>query len=87
MDILVLIDYLIWQEKEDVFRELKREYGNTQPPLDVYHLLVYPENHPNYHLMKINKSEWLHLFTRTRPNRRRKVFRKGFMIINYECDR
>lgn len=87
MDILVLIDYLVWQEKEDVFRELKREYGNTQPPLDIYHLLVYPENHPNDHLMNINKSEWLHLFTRTRPNRRRKVFKKGFMIINYERDR
>ena len=87
MDILVLIDYLVWQEKEDVFRELEREYGNTQPPLDVYHLLVYPENHPNYHLMHINKSEWLHLFTQTRPNRRRKIFRKGFIIINYERDR
>lgn len=86
IDIVVLIDYLVWQETESIFHNLKSQYGNMKSGLDLYYIVVYPENHVKYHLMQANKAEWRHLFTRTRPNRRRTVFKKGFIIVHYERD-
>ena len=49
--------------------------------LDVFFLIEYPENHKNHAFTKSDRVYWVNQFTRTRPNRRGTIYKKGLLQI------
>lgn len=83
IDLLLLLPHTIWDEKEEAIERLIEHYRKLPDPLDIYKLIRYPPDHPYYFTTISDQAEWIHWFTRTRPNRRRKAFSKGFIILKH----
>jgi len=73
-------------ECQEKYEQLLREKYNHETllnnlRLDVYFPIIYPENHPNYAFTKSDRVYWITQFTRTRPNRRGVVYKKGLLQL------
>lgn len=84
IDLVIFAEFKILQEKEKEFEKLKMNHKGNPKRLDIYKVLVYPENHRDVFLYESKKIEWLNWFTSTKRNRRtnRKTSR-GFIKIKY----
>ena len=82
IDIFCLIDYSVLEEKEDLLRaefigdQLRRSYN-----IDAYLVILYPENHNLHRFTLSDKYYWNDWFTKSKMNRRRQRFAKGYLEI------
>lgn len=80
IDFVNLIGDDIYTEKLEVITE-KFSSKNAEKyfGVDAYTLRVFPENHPKSLLTQQDMLYWYHWFTKTRMNRAKKRFSKGFI--------
>jgi hypothetical protein len=85
MDIVVFIDYEVYEAKkdliEDKFNNLRKEKKYSY--LDIYTVKVYPEKHPFYFFYLSDKAYWNDWFSKTRLDKQRKQYHKGFIQLNF----
>jgi hypothetical protein len=74
IDVVVFINFQYFKSKENQLTTLKER----QELVDLYYVKVFPEDHPNCHLTKLDKLDWLHFFTTDRKNKR-----KGFIELTF----
>ncbi|MGB3779836.1 MAG: hypothetical protein WA960_15855 [Tunicatimonas sp.] len=85
IDLVNLIDYRIVKEKEGLIRSnfvgstVHREYG-----IDAYLVIIYPENHTLYRWTKSDLFYWNDWFTRSKIDRPKKRYAKGYVEINFK---
>jgi DNA polymerase/3'-5' exonuclease PolX len=84
IDLVIFADYDVFQKKEKEFDVLKMNHKGGNKRLDIYKVLVYPENHRDVFLYESKKVEWLNWFSYTRRNKRtNKRTPRGFIKIRY----
>ncbi len=85
IDLVTLIDYQIAEEKDDFIRNefikqaVLRNYG-----IDAYLIVTYPENHPLHFCTKSDLLYWSDWFTKSKIDRKRKRYPKGYIEINFK---
>lgn len=69
---------------------LRTEYDNKHVlaslRLDVYIVAVFPEGHPSNFLTRSDQAYWVEKFTKTRPDNRRIVYKKGILELNINAN-
>jgi hypothetical protein len=84
IDLVIFEDYKVFQQKEKEFDALKLNYKEGISRLDIYKVLIYPEDHRDVFLYESKKIEWLNWFGHSRRNRRTsKRISRGFIKIPY----
>ncbi len=84
IDLVSLVDYEIAEEKEEIIRneflnaKVLKNYG-----IDAYLLIIYPENHKRYSWTVSDLLYWEHWFSRSKMNKSKKYFPKGYVKINF----
>jgi hypothetical protein len=83
IDLVSLVDHKLAEKHEGNLSrflnpEAKQRYG-----VDGYIVKVYPEGHPYYSRIETDLLYWEHWFTKSRKNRRKKRFPKGFLELEF----
>lgn len=80
-----LVVFLHWEDQKKHAKILNNNYKHddllTNNLLDVYFVLIYPENHSNHSFTNSDRVYWVNQFTRTRPNRRGTIHKKGLLQL------
>ena len=85
IDLVNLVDYEIVEEKESLIRgefirgAVPKNYG-----IDAYLVILYPENHKLHNWTRSDLLHWDDWFTRSKMNKRRKRYPKGYIEINFK---
>lgn len=84
LDLVIFLDL----ERQQTYEQLLREKYNHEKllnnlRLDVYFPIIYPKNHPNHAFTESDRAYWIDQFTRTRPNRRGVVYKKGLLQLTF----
>lgn len=74
IDLVVFIDYEIYEEHEITIRALRNKFSL----MDCYFVKKYPIEHPNYFISTFDRTEYLHLFSTDRKRNS-----KGFIQLNF----
>jgi hypothetical protein len=79
LDMVILIDNEVYQKYEQLINTQFNapNISTTYPKIDVYMLV----NHPKTFIL--DKAYWYNMWTKTRPNRIKKTFEKGFLQIKF----
>lgn len=88
LDIVILIDDSIYNVKQLVIDNSFRLAGAKRsfPGLDVYTVRCYQAESREHYITEHDLAYWHNWFTRTRPNRFGKRFKKGFVQIVYNLE-
>ena len=82
LDVVVFVDAEVSERHQQL---LKTRYRNDvlqkEKRLDVYFVEVYPENHPKHFPMRSDMAYWIEKFTRTRPDWKGVVHKKGMLEL------
>lgn len=84
IDIVNLVDYSVFEEKESLIRSefirgaVPKAYG-----IDAYLVILYPENHKLHRWTQSDLLHWNEWFTRSRMDWQRRRYPKGFIEINF----
>ena len=87
IDFVSFIDYKIHDNYSKLIESRFEKYGAKDfygKFLDAYFVPIYPDNHRRVFITKEEEFAWLHLFTKTRPNKEGKRLSKGFVKIKFE---
>lgn len=85
IDFVNLISNEIYTEKENIITERFSSRGaDKYYSVDAYTLRVYNENHPKSLLTQQDMLYWYHWFTKTRMNRAKIRFPKGFIELKID---
>ena len=76
---VLFIPHLMFEKVQEELRILRTNFLDE---LDLYFRPVYPRDHDLSFFTISNNAEWHYQFTKTRPNKEGKHFRKGFIQIN-----
>ncbi len=74
IDVVVFVNFQYFKSKENQLTALKE----SQEFVDLYYVKVFPEDHPNCYLTKLDTLDWIHFFTTDRKNKR-----KGFIELTF----
>jgi hypothetical protein len=86
IDFVTLIDYQTFRLNESVIESqftlwgVKRNYSN----LDAYTIIMFPEGHNEYFMTHSDQLYWQDWFSRTKLNRSKRSFPKGFVEIHFD---
>jgi len=83
IDVVIFLD---WRKLEQFSKELiafSHEGALENYGIDSYLVRVYEPSHKKHILTHSDRLHWLYDFSRTQPNRRGKIFKKGFLEIKY----
>ncbi len=87
LDLLVFVDHDWFEANEaSVKKQFNRDAYAKTFRLDLYFLVVFPENHPKRAFSISDEAYWMQQFTQTRPNRRGIKEQKGFLELNIPHD-
>ncbi len=81
LDLVVFIDYAIFEEKAELIRQKYGKSSTAFDDIDSYVVAVYPEDHPKFALYRGNYLYWYSFLTLTKKNRARKQFKRGIVSI------
>lgn len=87
IDFVTLIDWKIFEAKEsEIINGFRLKGAKENYNVDAYSVKIYPDNHSKYVLTKSDLAYWYNWFTRTKKNRKRQTFAKGFLeiVFNFE---
>lgn len=83
IDLLTFVDYRELEHTPDKFEKFKYPLSLINFEIDGYLVVVYPEDHKNYHLYTGDRLYWMDLFDKTRRNRNGIKNQKGFLELNF----
>lgn len=84
IDLVNLVDYKLTVEKEEIIRSaflnssVLKNYG-----IDAYLVAIYPENHKLHSWTVSDLLYWNHWFSKSKMNKAKKHFPKGYIEINF----
>ncbi len=81
IDLVTLLDYSIVETKENKLKKFTREHSLDHYKIDAYIVKLYPLDHPYYNRTKSDLLYWENWFSKTRLNRRKQRFPKGFLEL------
>lgn len=83
IDLVVFVPWTKMEEFSSAIRSFSspNTFGNYG--VDGYLVRIYEPTHKYHILTHSDRLHWLHDFSRTQPNRKGKVFKKGFLEIQY----
>lgn len=85
IDFVTLIDHNIYQKKRNVIdNRFRLKNAKEIYNVDAYTVEIYPEDHPKHSISKIDLVYWNNWFSKTKKNRAKKNFPKGYVEINFE---
>ena len=83
IDLVFLADYALIESNEKIFN---LKFSNTAIAdvygLDAYFIKIYPEGHSNYFWTQSDLAYWRNWFGRSKMDRRRKRYNKGFVAVS-----
>lgn len=84
IDFVTFISFEIFEAKEQIIHKSFRLSGARQKyEVDAYTIRQYPEGHPRHMLYQSDRLYWFNLFARTKKNRAKKKYPKGFVEIEF----
>lgn len=83
IDFVTLLDFRTFNKHQDAIEKEFTLWGATRHyhNLDAYTVKVFPEDHPEGVLTKSDLVYWGNWFGRTKPNRSKITFPKGFVEV------
>ena len=86
LDFITFINHEVYEVHEQAIdaQFSKWSVGNFYTGLDAYTIWAYPENHRNQLTFQADCAYWQDWFGRSRYNRMRQRFPKGFIQINFD---
>lgn len=81
LDIVVCVDLKTFQRYESLFQTKYHRQALLKNRLDIYFIHVYPDNHPNHIFTESDRLYWINQFTRTRPDYRGIIHKKGVIEL------
>lgn len=83
LDIVIFIEEEIFKKSKQLLStKFNHDKLQAESRLDVYFIIEFPENHPNHSFTVSDRAYWVNQFTRTRPNRKGTVYKKGLLQLN-----
>ena len=83
IDLVNLIDYKLVNTYEKELKEFTNRLSKARYGVDGYIVRIYPEEHENYVRTKSDLTYWENWFSKSRVNRRRQRFPKGFVELEF----
>lgn len=84
IDFVILLDYISINQKKELLEKKFLNKSSTETyNLDAYVVNIYPKEHKNYSFTVSDLLYWEHFFTKTRLNRAKKRFSKGFITLSF----
>ena len=85
IDFVNLIDFDIYKKNEQIIESKFRKYGakNHYKRIDAYAVKVYPEGHSKETITNFDLVYWQNWFTKTKKNRMKRNFPKGFIELRF----
>lgn len=85
IDLVNLIGHEVFEGKESLIRgEFIRDAVPKNYRIDAYLVILYPENHKLHNWTRSDLLHWNDWFTRSKMNKRRKRYPKGYIEINFK---
>lgn len=86
MDIVIFLPFGVLAHHETQLRSVyDHQTLLASLHLDVYFVALFPEEHPNSFLTIADRAYWVDKFTRTRPDHRGLVHKKGVLELNIKA--
>ncbi len=87
IDIVIHLPFETQQQYEELLRTgFDNKLVLASMRLDVYFVTVFPEGHPSNFLTRSDQAYWIEKFTKTRPDNRRIVYKKGILELNINAN-
>lgn len=83
IDLVNLIDYKLIDAYKDELQRFINRRGKEEYGIDGYIVRIYPEGHKNYIRTKSDLIYWENWFSKSRMNRRKQRFPKGFVELEF----
>ena len=83
IDLVNLIDYKLVNTYEKELKDFTNRSSKERYGVDGYIVRIYPEGHENYVRTKSDLIYWENWFSKSRINRRRQRFSKGFVELEF----
>lgn len=85
IDFVTILDASIYEANADIINEqFSSKVLKAGKGLDAYFLTKFAPNHPKYIIYRSDSLYWENLFSKTRRNRAKKQFARGFIEIRYD---
>jgi len=86
IDLVILLDYIVYEKKENLIERKFRKYGqeNMYKGVDAYFVRSYPRNHERFWATKYDLVYWGNWFSKTKKNRKKQRFDKGFVVSEFK---
>jgi hypothetical protein len=87
VDFVSFIDFKLYENHLKLIETRFEKYGAKKfygKLLDAHVVPIYPDNHRRVFITKEEELAWLHLFSKTRPNKEGIRHLKGFIKIKFE---
>jgi hypothetical protein len=82
IDLVTFVDFKDYKLRKSRFLEMKARYKSRG--IDAYFAEVYPQNHAFSPTNEYQFNDWMDVYGATKPiGLQRKVFKKGFILINF----
>ena len=84
IDFVTFISYELYEAKEELIdKNFRLDGANKNYGVDAYTVRQYPKEHTKYMLYRSDWVYWYHWFTKTKKNRIKKKYPKGFIEIEF----
>jgi hypothetical protein len=84
IDIVTFVTYEVYEKlKKEIEAKFTMKGASKYYGIDAYTIKVYPEHHQFHQLTLSDTVYWLHLFSKTKFNRNKKRYSKGFIELNF----
>ena len=84
IDILTIVDYRDYEENKAILEQnFASLSGRQKYNVDAYIIVNYPQNHKKHFITQSDLAYWSNLFGKTRVNRAKKQYKKGFIQLNF----
>lgn len=87
IDIVNFVDFRLVEANRKLLKSLSYPISEKVYSMDAYFVELYPQSHKYYIRTQTDILFWKQFFQRTKPNRRRKYFPKGFVKIEFKNER
>ena len=83
IDLVNLIDHELVEEYEEGLKDFIMGRGKETYGVDGYVIVIYPEGHPKYIRTRSDLVYWEHWFSKSRKDRRKQRYPKGFLELEF----
>jgi hypothetical protein len=83
IDLVNLIDHKLVDTYQDELQQFINRLGKEKYGIDGYIVRIYPEGHKNYIRTKSDLIYWENWFSKSKLNRRKQRFAKGFVELEF----